>query len=169
MKCVSLQEDAFVLRRAHAPEIFRGERRALTIDSVAGDRVANVTQVDSNLVSAAGFQPAFKFACNAPRIDCPVMRHGMFAARRVGVENRHFLAVAIRPAQPRVDGAVGRLRAARADRDIAPRCLFLCREGRQTQKIALPQSRDGVVQILLDNDDDTLVELRRPDSEVYLG
>ena len=56
-----------------------------------------------------------------------------------------------------------------ADRDVAPRCLFLCREGRQTQKIALPPSRNGVVQVLLNNDDDVLVELRHPHSEVYLG
>ena len=56
-----------------------------------------------------------------------------------------------------------------ADRDVSPKCLFLCREGRQTQKIALPPSRNGVVQVLLNNDDDALVELRHPDSEVYLG
>ena len=56
-----------------------------------------------------------------------------------------------------------------ADHDVGPKCLFVCREGRQTQKIALPQGRNGVVQILLDNDDEALVDLRHPDSEVYLG
>ena len=56
-----------------------------------------------------------------------------------------------------------------ADRDVAPKCLFLCREGRQTQKIALPPGRNGVIQVLLDNDDDVLVALRQPHSEVYLG
>ena len=56
-----------------------------------------------------------------------------------------------------------------ADHDVGPKCLFLCREGRQTRKIALPPGRNGVVQILLDNDDEALIDLRHPDSEVYLG
>ena len=55
VKCMSLQEAIVVLRLARDPEICRAETRALAIYPVAGDWVADVTQVDPNLVSAAGF------------------------------------------------------------------------------------------------------------------
>ena len=73
--------------------------------------------MDAHLVRAPGLQAAFDQAGMAQRLDRAVMRDR--ALTPISGDHRHLLAVGVRPAQRRIDGAAGGHRAPGDDRDIA--------------------------------------------------
>ena len=54
------------------------------------------------------------------------------------------------------------------DHDTRPGSLFICPEGRPTEKVALPAPRSGRIQLLFDTDSPILRGLRNIDTEVFL-
>ena len=54
------------------------------------------------------------------------------------------------------------------DHDARPGSLFICPEGRPTEKIALPAPRSGRIQLLFDTESPILRGLRNIDTEVFL-
>ena len=54
------------------------------------------------------------------------------------------------------------------DHDARPGSLFICPEGRPTEKVALPAPRSGRIQLLFETDSPILRGLRNIDTEVFL-
>ena len=84
MKCMAIQEDVVILRRVLDPEIFRVEMRALAIDSVTRDGVANVTQVDPNLVGSSRVGRPLEIGKMSVRAKASVLRVSFFEPLTVG-------------------------------------------------------------------------------------
>ncbi len=55
-----------------------------------------------------------------------------------------------------------------ADRNFLPKLLFVCHADGRSQRLALPEGRDGRVQILLERDSDIVRGLLDVNTEVYL-
>jgi len=79
-----------------------------------------------------------------------------------------------------IDGCKITFRSSRADADqifviielgdseARPGALFICPEGRPTEKVALPEPRSGRIQLLFDTESPILRGLRNIDTEVFL-
>jgi hypothetical protein len=79
--------------------------------------VANVRQVDANLVRATGFEGETQEAQGTPGFEHLVVRAGGPPSTR---HHGHFLALLGMPSDGRIDGALQRWQAPTHERDIAP-------------------------------------------------